>query len=369
MSINQSEMSKDIINLYNFLKQNNEIGEKKENLEKFYQKYNGYYSEQQTVNKIIYYKKMIINDPKVNLIKKERLNYNRLTKIIKYYNSNLSTYEKIEKIIAIYPTANDLWESYYDLIIPLRKSQFIKDINKVYMFLVKNKDAVEFVSYYSNIVKKNLNYDYAKYIMVLYIKEGKKTSLNNFLYNIGIDTKTFEYCVDTICEFDFDLYKKYINIKDKYFKLDINRRKQIISDLASKLSSSFDKGKCIYSKSDFLKEISFTEDKNFLNSLLNFVKRNNPECYDVIYDYVNINKFYKKDLFKPINVDELLSSSLVVNNTEITKEMKLKVLTYIQDNNYPMIKVVFSEMINKYLNNELEIEEIKEIKKRKYIIP
>lgn len=360
----------DIINLVNFINANkNEIeiiGKKKMD---FYNKYNDYYGNIQIKNKVDFYRKSLNNNQNVNLIKNERTNLKRLNRIINIFYSDLDLYNKIEEITSVFSNHIELWNCYFDLIIPLVDTKFIYDLNKIFIFLKNNKDKVDFVRYYSDNVKKYNNYDYAKFIVDLYMNKDDAIDLDTFLFNVGLNEKSFEYCVDTICEFDIELYNKYTKkrlINDMNEKA--NNRKKII-DISKKIKSGFRKGMCTYPVCDFFKEIPFKYSRNFSCDILRFVKDNQSSDYEVFYDYIHINKLYKKDNNKELKINDILDSCIYIDGKCIEKEMIKKVLTYMQENNYPMIRIVFYDLLSKTVNSELILTEIKDIKKKKVLIP
>ena len=360
----------DIINLLNFINANKKekeiIGKKKMD---FYNKYNNYYSNIQVKNKVDFYRKSLNNDMSVNLIKNERTNLKRLNKIINIYYSDLDLYNKLDEITSIFSNHIELWNCYFDLIIPLVDTKFINDLNKIFVFLKNNNEVVKFVRYYSDNIKKYNNFDYAKFIINLYMEKDTDNDLETFLFNMGLDEKTFDYCVDTVCEFDVDLYNKY---KKKRLINDMNERannRKKIIDISKEIKKSFGKGICTYPICDFFKDIPFKYSRNFSSDLLKFVKENVSVDYDVIHDYIYINKLYIKGINKQIKIDELLNSSICIDGVFIEKDEINNVLTYMQDNNYPMINVVFNYLLRKFVNNELILTEIKDIKKRKILIP
>lgn len=364
------EFYTDIINLVNFINNNKKeielINKKKK---EFFNKYNDYYNTVKMKNKIIFYKKSINHENKINVIKKERTNLNRLNKIIDIYYSDIDLYNKIDKITSVFKNHTDLWINYNDLIIPLFDTKFIKDLNKIFMFLKKNNQIVDFVRYYSDNTKKYSNYKYARFIIESYLNKNEEIDLESFLFNMGIDEKVFDYCVDTICEFDIDLFNKY---KKKRIINDSNERynnKKIIINLAKDLSNSFDKGNCSYSVSEFFKKVPFKYSKNFSSDLINFVRENDPYDFQIIHDYIYINKFYKNDINKQLDLKSILSSFIFIDEYEVTKDDIKKVLTYMQDNDYPMINVVFYDILRKYIKNDIVLNDIKYIKKRKMLIP
>ena len=360
-------MSKDIIEIVNFKNKNKDsnLSYKKD---MFYRKYSTYYKHPQIKTKINFYKNTL-NGKKVTVIKKENMNLKKLNKVINIYKSDLDLYNKIDKITTIFKDSNELWLSYYDLIIPLIDEKIIKDLNNVFMFLKKNSEIIDFVRYYSDNAKKYSNYEYAKFIIDSYLDNGLDMEFQEFLYNYGIDNKSFDYCVETICEFDLDLYNEYIKKNKIYESNDRYNNKKIINDLIIDIKNNTEKGKCNLSISEFFRRVPFKNSKDFSKTLLNFIKNNMPFYYQIMSDSLHINRLYKREVTKEMDIDELFKSCTIINGYNVTKEDKLKILTYMQENNYPMIKIVFNDLLGKYVNQELILTEIKDIKKRKILIP
>ena len=369
-NIDNLQMNKDIAKIVIYKNNNKKEIENINKLQKeFLRRYNNYYSTSYMKNKILFYKNNISTETKKHNIKKEQITLHRLKKVIKIYNSDLSIYTKLDKISKIFENHKELWESYYDLIIPFLDTKFINDLNKIYIFLKSNSEELSFINYYSNIVKKNINYDYAKFIIELYLKENVSYNLEDFLYNIGINNKVFNYCIDTICEFDYDLYSKFIRIKNYNDLLEIEFKKNTIKDLVFALNTGKYPDNIEFSVVEFFKRIPFKYSRNFYNDLLKFIKTHMPEYEEIIYNFLKTNHFQKKDTTKEINVDELMDSCFSIGGKSISKEEKLMILTYMQENELPMFNIVFYDILLKHRHNKINLNVIKKIKKNKILIP
>ena len=368
MTNEQIMMSKDIVDIINSSKkENRELTGKK--IQEFYKKYSYYYEDNRVRQKLNFYKENLYNETKINRIKKEETNLKRLKKVINIYNSDISDYNKIEKISKYYNSYNEFWESYYDLIIPFLKTKFIKDLNKVYMFLKKNNDILDFVSYYSSTSKLENSYKYAEFIINLYIDNNISYNLESFLNEIGIDIKTFNYCIYVIEELDVDLYNKFIKIKNKNDLIELEYNKMLLDDFIYALNNREYKDKTELTITEFFKRIPFKYDRNFYNTLIKFTSIYYPDQVEIVQKYLKSNTIHRKETTKELDVNELMNMGIMINRRFVTEEQKRKTLTYMQDNNLPMFKIVFYDILERYVKNELDLIEIKEVKRKKILIP
>ena len=95
-----------------------------------------------------------------------------------------------------------------------------------------------------------------------------------------------------------------------------------------------------------------------------------PQYFDVVEEFIKKKHYTKKDTTKEIDCDSLLDSeNIIIRGNLISREDKIKVLTYMQDNKLPMFYIVFYEILSKCMKNELELTKISKIKKRIILIP
>lgn len=313
---------------------------------KFNNKYINYYNNKNIKNKILFFK---ININKDNNKDNKQLNVNerklfKLKKVIKIYYLNISDYDKITKISKIYSNYMELWEEYCDLIVPLINTKFIKDLNKVFLLLKKYNKELDFINYYDkNMLKMSNNLPYAKYILQLYLDNNITYNLDDFLYFIGIDRNIFNYCIYTVMEFDMDFYNKFSKVKEKNDLIEINYYKKIILDLFFVINNNgiYPDG-TLYTKEEFYKRIFYKYDKNFGNNILKFVKKYMDEYYEEINLFLKKNGYLKKGVNKEITIDKILNNNNnFIDGKLVTNDDKLKVITYMNNNNLPLISDLY----------------------------
>ena len=119
---------------------------------------------------------------------------------------------------------------------------------------------------------------------------------------------------------------------------------------------------------EFFKYIDFISyDENYHDKVLEEISKHfgkDSSIYRIIKKYMDDN--YIDDI-KPINYDKLYDQELYMNNKLVTNEIVDKVLEIIELMEYPKINYVFGRVLVKYLNNEIDIEKLRnkvEIRKK-----
>lgn len=211
---------------------------------------------------------------------------------------------------------------------------------------------------------------------------------DNFLESVGINRTIFNYCTKVVEELDVDLYKKYEivhkeNIIRKYIEYKENLENIIIGIKTGKLidGKNFD-------LVSFWKNIPFTDSKvaveefkdfktieedlelrapGYLQKIRNFVKITIPKELPTLNKFIVENKISVN--IRKVDLEKLNSYRSIVNGREITKDDNNKIINYMINNNIPLIESAYVAVRNKYLNNELNLEEktIKRIMKKTLI--
>lgn len=364
------QMNQDIVKIINY-KNNNK--DKIDNIlllkKEFLKRYSSYYSQPKIKSKLLFYANNIGKETKKHKIKAEQIRLHKLKKVITIYKSDLCLYNKLDKISKVFSGYKELWENYYDLVVPFIETNFIKDLNNIYLFLKKYSKELSFISYYSNQEKKYMNLEYAEFIINLYLDNDVLNKLDEFLYNLGIDKKSFDYCIDTVCEFNYVLYSQFVSKKEKNDIVEQEYNIRMIEDFIYALNNGKYPDGIEFDMVEFFKRIPFKYYKNFSNELLKFVKNNISESEEIITQFLKEKKLNKRDINKEIDFDALINSHFYINNSFVTRDDINLVLTYMQDNNLPMFNIIFFELLNKYKNDMLQLSEIKKIKKKIILIP
>lgn len=328
---------------------------------------------------------------------------NDLKKIIEIIDSNNEYYEKGFHIFEVCKNSEE-FKSKYKLINEfgqddLEFSQYIVRFEEIYNTLLKyeNEGLINNINYVKNINHYLNNYEYAKKIIDAYISSDMSFNMYAFLEQTEINDTTFKSCLNTIKIIDPKLYQRYEekafgeNYKLKY-KANINALKNIecgirtggvldgtefdILEFWKRIPFKYSKGK----KTDFLefKKLNpyiYFHSNDFYKQIENFTRATmSSEESKTILKYMKDNNI--KD-YRYISADELrkkYSGTTTIINWD-TKERKKfssedfeNVIYYMKNNKYPFLIKVFTIAQQKYINGEINVEELKAEEKVKIAV-
>lgn len=396
----KSIFDQDILNLLEYVEEHpddkEEMLKRRRNL---LRKYNEYYEDNSIKNKqqfiIVFMEEKINSGDEVN----EKSNtYAKMAYLIKFFRENKNDEERYFKVSSLYKTPEKLWNAYHKFVIPLINDKKIIEIHNIYKFYknIEDKKEIlterdknqELIKYFEEVKEYIKYYDYAKFIINKYIEDESNYMFDNFLESVGINRTIFNYCTKVVEELDVDLYKKYEivhkeNIIRKYIEYKENLENIIIGIKTGKLidGKNFD-------LVSFWKNIPFTDSKvaveefkdfktieedlelrapGYLQKIRNFVKITIPAGLPTLNQFIFENKISVN--IRKVDLEKLNSYRSIVNGKEITKDDNNKIINYMINNNIPLIESAYVAVRNKYLNNELNLEEktIKRIMKKTLI--
>lgn len=285
-------------------------------------------------------------------------------------NSDDNDYIKAEQLLSLFKSAEEFRKSYtlfkkhgkYDERLSSARLA-LDNFDTLYAKFkeYEEKDIIDSVKYVLRFQNYFQNYAYAKFVISYYIESLESYKESQFLSELGIDKYTFNFCISTIKELDVDLYLKYLEKRElNQKKLNIKNAK-IIDDLANGIKTGLLSDGTQFDLLEFIKRIPFKFDKNFVNTLTDFMKKNNSQNFGVIMSYINSNRLNKaKGL--PLNsfyIRELYNIKTTVGGIEITDEDIDIIFYYLKINNIPITSKTYILIREKILNGEITFESVR----------
>ena len=308
----------------------------------------------------------------IELIGKKLL---QLVEVFESFKSNEIEYIKVKKMLSICNTSKEL-ENIYSLFLKYGKDDtrliFAKEALDNFDFILKeyrryeNGEIYDKINYVSQNIDYFEGYKYSKFVIESFIDFDAQNNSISFLESLGIDDKIFEFCISCVEELDVDLYNKYILKKANNSFLEIKNKIRIMNDIAYGIKNGVLPNGKLFDLIEFIKMVPFKYNKDFTESIKNFIINNNYENYYIIMKYIYNNK-----------VDEVLTKRVNISNTcKSTKHLQIDsadldaIINYLNYYNIPINKKTISVARSRYLKGELTIEESSEkVQKQMILIP
>ena len=305
----------------------------------------------------------------------------RLAKINIIYrviNSDINDYDKSYVLFSLYPSAESFRKSYALLVKFGDKDKgfdnyrtelnSFDNIYNVYLKLEKNIDIMKSIKYRFSIEKFLIendyldNYLYAEFVINQYINDKSSYKTSNFLQRLNIDKQTFEYCLKLVEFLNPQLYSLYNEKKES----NTSRRNSAIVRTFIDLNNGISKGNLTDGTSfdmlEFLKRIPFKDHgKKFSNYVVEYLSKNLSSDYKYIinniYDYLYKNKIFN---IRYVSEEYLAKNKTWVNGVEITPEINHIIFKYMYAYDLPNISRVYDILVEKYVNNSLDLTDLDE---------
>lgn len=113
---------------------------------------------------------------------------------------------------------------------------------------------------------------------------------------------------------------------------------------------------------EFTKRIPFKKSNNFVSTLIDFMKRNNPQDMNTIVKYIYSNGLNTPDAFAPLDMKGIYQVKTTINGVEITNADNDIIIDYLRVNNIPLIHKTYVLARAKYLNGEITAGMVQEQK-------
>ena len=226
----------------------------------------------------------------------------------------------------------------------------------------ETKGIVDNVRYVLSIQDYLQNYQYAKFAVGHYIDSSESYKENEFLTELGLDKDTFNFCIQTIEELDVDLYRQFLEKKELNNKIRCVKNAETITNLANGINTGILSDGTQFDLLEFTKRIPFKKSNNFVNTLIDFMKRNNPQDMNTIVKYIYSNGLNTPAAFAPLDMKSIYQTKTTINGIEITNADNDIIIDYLRVNNIPLIHKTYVLARTKYLNGEITAEMVQEQK-------
>lgn len=296
-------------------------------------------------------------------------NLKKISSIIKNEQFK-NIYSKAEQLLAIY-NSSEQFRRAYSLFIKYGKNDkrldsIRKDLEEFDTLLEEFRKCdglIDDITYVQNMQKYYLpKYEYSEFIAKCYLK-SKLLKDSEFYNKYGIDENGFKACMEVLDMLNVDLYKKVVEKKESNIKALFMRNKTTIDNLINGIKTGLLNDGTPFDLLQFIKRTPFKGKDYYMDAILSFAQKNNSDGFEILNKYLRENNFNYMGVFKPLNLKELYSTKVTVNDREITKEDIDNILDYLRLKKIPIIAKSYTYVRNKYLAGEITPEMIEELRK------
>ena len=286
------------------------------------------------------------------------------------FSSNESDYKKIDFFLKLFASPEEFRKSYTLFIKFGKKDKRLDSAREAlnnYEYLYNKLRVYELdgiiddVRYLMSIENYQKNYSYAKFVIEYYINSSNSYKETDFFSTLGIDKDIFNYCIETIEYLDKDLYNKFLMKKEENRKTRCLKISETLTNLAYGIKNNELPNGTPFDLLEFIKRIPFKKSKNFVNELVTFLERNNPQDKDIIINYLYLNKLHLPSALAPLDIKDIYTTKNIINGKELTNEDKNNIINYLKVNNIPLVNRAYSFAKMKYLNGEIDLETTKQV--------
>lgn len=299
------------------------------------------------------------------------LRLKKINSVFEIMNSETKDYTKVEQLLSLFKSAEEFRKSYALFNKYGKKDERLNSareaLNNFDLLYAKFKEyeakgIVDNVRYVLSIQDYLQNYKYAKFAVGYYIESSESYKESEFLSELGLDKDTFNFCVSTIEELDINLYKLFLEKKEINNKIRCVKNAETIINLANGINTGILSDGTQFDLLEFTKRIPFKKSNNFITTLIDFMKRNNPQDMNTIIKYIYSNGLNTPAVFAPLDLKSIYQIKTTVNGVEITNADNDTIIEYLRINNIPLIHKTYILARAKYLNGEITAEMVKEQK-------
>ena len=294
----------------------------------------------------------------------------KINEVALILNSNDNDYNKAEKLFGLFDSAESFRRT-YSLFIKYGKDDsrliFARSaLNEFELLLAKfreleQKGIIQNIKYLISIKDYLENYKYAKFVITSFISSPNSYKESEFLEELGINKDIFVYCTKLIQELDIDLYSKYLEKQEANNKMRYIKNIETISDLAKGIKTGVLSDGTPFDLLEFIKRVPFKY-AYFVNAIDDFMKRNNPQEYEVVMSYIYNNKLYSTSAFLPLNLKNIYETRTIIDGTLITKEVNNIIIEYLKLKEVPLVNRTYLIARSKYLKGEITQETIEQLR-------
>ena len=333
-----------------------------------------------------------------------------LENIIDILNSNLDDVQKAYEIFKIYGVLNSAkkFKMAYSVIYKLGSND-VRFINTIgyYPNICEILDKYDANGYFKVAYERNKlapyyeYYDYAKEIVVDFIRSANSHDLSFFLEEEGINKETFDFCVKTIDKLDIDLAKQYENKKNSNSYSRFCNAVSGCLDIVQGIKTGKFMDGTEFDILEFWKRVPFKENStskegfksyteinpeilfatSFFRRMDSFTKVIMPACNPIIMDFFKENNITATTFFKELDVREKYGNRtrkffkyetdangnrIPVYETFVSVD---DILKYMRMNKLPFIYEIFYIVEEKIKNGEIIIEDLNKNNDKGVFIP
>ena len=299
------------------------------------------------------------------------LRLKKINSVFEIMNSDDKDYTKVEQLLSLFKSAEKFRKSYALFNKYGKKDERLSsarialdNFDSLYTKFkeYEAKGIIDNVRYVLSIQDYLQNYEYAKFAIGHYIESPESYKESEFLSELGLDIDTFNFCISTIEELDVDLYKLFLEKKEINNKIRCVKNSETITNLANGINTGILSDGTQFDLLEFIKRVPFKKSNNFTFTLIDFMKRNNPDDMNTIVKYVYSNGLNKPSTFAPLDLKGIYTTKTIINGIEITNTDNDIILNYLKVNNIPLIHKAYVFARTKYLNGEITAELVQEQK-------
>lgn len=313
----------------------------------------------------------------------------KLLEVINIFESDVSLYQKIYQISLIYKNA-EIFHNCFKKFMEYEKDPFLKPylrkLNGIYkVYSACDREGItNDISYLVKFQNYSRTFNYCKFVISSYNNSDISFDTFKFCDFLGIDFDVFNYCVKVIKELDPELYEKYsakaVENKEKRRESVLDKTNRLVSGIKNGVTEDGKPFTLIeffkllpFFNNDFVNQILSDFDckmkSNYMLNLIGFFRTIYPED-SLVIDYIHKHRLVEKS-FEPVNLNYIYSTKVSVNGRVITDEDNTQILSYMEENDIPMISRAYTEVRNQFLTDGLSNEETnvkRYIPKAKYTI-
>lgn len=299
------------------------------------------------------------------------LRLSKINLVFEIINSDDKDYNKVEQLLSLFKSAEEFRKSYAlfnkfgkkdERLSSAREALDNFDLLYAKFKEYETKGIVDDVRYILSIQDYLQNYEYAKFIIEHYIESSESYKESEFLTELGLDKDTFNFCIQTIEELDVDLYRQFLEKKELNNKIRCVKNAETITNLANGINTGILSDGTQFDLLEFTKRIPFKKSNNFVSTLIDFMKRNNPQDMNTIVKYIYSNGLNTPDAFAPLDMKGIYQVKTTINGVEITNADNDIIIDYLRVNNIPLIHKTYVLARAKYLNGEITAGMVQEQK-------
>lgn len=299
------------------------------------------------------------------------LRLEKINLVFEIINSNDNDYTKVEKLLPLFKSAEEFRKSYAlfnkygkndGRLSSARKALDNFDLLYAKFKEYDDKGITGNVRYLLSIENYLQNYEYAKFVIKYYVESSESYKEYEFLSDLGLDKDTFDFCISVVEELDVDLYKQFLKKKELNNKIRCVKNAETVNDLANGINTGVLSDGTQFDLLEFIKRVPFKKSNNFTFTLIDFMKRNNPDDMETIMEYIYGNGLHKPTIFEPLNFKKIYTVKTIINGVEITNVDNDIIIDYLRVNNILLINKTYLLARTKYLNGEITAEMVQEQK-------